>query len=61
METDRWTTFQLYIVDDDDTKRWPSDKANHSCENALYIIKVNNKKDLTSLYQVTSSYNAAPD
>ena len=24
-----------HLIKDDGTKRWPSDKANHSCENAL--------------------------
>ena len=29
-----FVTWPPYI-EDDSTKRWPSDKANHSCENAL--------------------------
>ena len=44
-------------------KRWPSDKANHSCENArLYIIQV---KRFSWPYQIlvayNYSYNAASD
>ena len=30
-----FVTWPRLVIKDDGTKRWPSDKANHSCENAL--------------------------
>ena len=30
-----FVTWPPYKIKDDSAKRWPSDKANHSCENSL--------------------------
>ena len=33
-----FVTWPPFILSNDDAKRWPSDKANHICENTLEMI-----------------------